>query len=234
MDASIVSADLTDCELVIERGLKSFVEVGQALFRIRDGELYKLEFATFEDYCRERWDFSRSYVHRIVEASSKCCQLATIGAPTPSTESQARELAGLQPGEAQEVMEAAHRATGGNLTAKAIKQARQEYENSPPPPPPMPRRDWASEVHDLEDQIADLQEACRVLSEQNKNLHNESMMARHTPPQGGEWAEHLLSESGPLARSVYRSLAKVLHPDGGGSAVLMDQLSKAKEQVIDK
>lgn len=32
---------LTDLETTIERGLKTFVEVGQALMEIRDGRLYR-------------------------------------------------------------------------------------------------------------------------------------------------------------------------------------------------
>ena len=42
---------LAELELVIERGLKTFVEVGAALLGIRDGRLYRETHATFEDYC---------------------------------------------------------------------------------------------------------------------------------------------------------------------------------------
>ncbi|MDV7171920.1 hypothetical protein R4144_00625 [Gordonia amicalis] len=104
-------AALVECEAVIERGLKSFVEVGQALARIRDERLYKAEFATSEEYCRERWDFARRTAYQFIDAAKVCAQLRTLEAPTPATESQARELSGLQPGEAQEVMQAAHKAT---------------------------------------------------------------------------------------------------------------------------
>ncbi|MDV6306031.1 MULTISPECIES: hypothetical protein [Gordonia] len=126
-------AALVECEAVIERGLKSFVEVGQALARIRDERLYKAEFATFEDYCQARWQLNRAHADRLVRTSSLSIQLDRLGAPSPATESQARELSGLEPGEAQEVMQAAHQATNGKITAKAIKQAREEYESEEEP-----------------------------------------------------------------------------------------------------
>lgn len=128
-------AALVECEAVIERGLKSFVEVGQALARIRDEDLYKqLGYTRFEDYCRERWDLKRSYAYETIEASQTVRSLSGIpDTHIPTNPGQARELLGLAPGEAQEVMQAAHEATGGKITAKAIKQAREEYESEEEP-----------------------------------------------------------------------------------------------------
>ena len=40
----------------IERGLETLVEVGNGLMQIRDGRLYQETHATFEEYCKERWD----------------------------------------------------------------------------------------------------------------------------------------------------------------------------------
>lgn len=92
----------------------------------KDEDLYKqLGYTRFEDYCRERWDFARRTAYQFIDAAKVCAQLRTLEAPAPTTESQARELSGLEPGEAQEVMQAAHEATGGKITAKAIKQARE-------------------------------------------------------------------------------------------------------------
>ena len=45
-------------EKVIEKGLETFWEVGQALGTIRDERLYRAKFETFEDYCRAEWDMS--------------------------------------------------------------------------------------------------------------------------------------------------------------------------------
>lgn len=40
---------LASCEQRIERGLKTFIDVGQALAEIRDSRLYKGTHETFED-----------------------------------------------------------------------------------------------------------------------------------------------------------------------------------------
>lgn len=130
-------------EQIIARGLRSFVEVGQALARIREGRLYKGGFDTFEEYCQERWQLNRAHADRLVRTSDISIQLDRLGAHTPATESQARELSGLEPGEAQEVMEAAYGNTDGKLTAAAIKAARHEYEGRPEQPPETDAHDNA-------------------------------------------------------------------------------------------
>ena len=50
-------------EQVIERGLATFVEVGEALSEIRDARLYRESHTTFEAYCRERWGFTDRRAH---------------------------------------------------------------------------------------------------------------------------------------------------------------------------
>jgi len=76
--------DLAAHEAVIERGLRTFVDVGQALLSIRDGRLYRAQFGTFEDYCRERWGWERRHAYRLMDAAAavenvsklwKSCQL---------------------------------------------------------------------------------------------------------------------------------------------------------------
>ena len=89
-------------EVVIRQGLESFVEVGNALARIRDARLYRAEFATFEDYCQTRWSLGRSYVNRIVAAAEVAGDLVTMGTK-PETERQARPLASVPKEERAEV-----------------------------------------------------------------------------------------------------------------------------------
>ena len=90
--APAVPETLADCEAVIERGLTSFVEVGQALARIRDARLYLDGHATFEDYCRERWQVSDSRARQLIGAASTVTNVTVEGAPAPSSEGVAREL----------------------------------------------------------------------------------------------------------------------------------------------
>jgi hypothetical protein len=117
-------ASLADCEAVIDRGLRAFVEVGVALRRILDDGLYRDSHATFEDYCRERWNIDRTYAHRIIGASDVVSVLP-IG-NRPATESQARELIPLRddPHAVREAWDAAQRAAEADerrLTAKDVR-----------------------------------------------------------------------------------------------------------------
>ena len=115
------STRLIECEALIERGLKTFVDVGQALLEIRDSKLYRAEFGTFEEYCRERWDISRIHAFRMIEASNVSNNLLPIGNILPATESQARPLTSLEPEEQvtiwQQVVETAPE---GKITAAHV------------------------------------------------------------------------------------------------------------------
>lgn len=49
---------LETLERLIEKKLKSFLEVGAALMEIREEKLYRAQYPTFETYCAERWGFT--------------------------------------------------------------------------------------------------------------------------------------------------------------------------------
>jgi hypothetical protein len=69
------------------------VEVGNAIREIRDSRLYRERYATFEDYCRERWGWGRNYVNKQVVAADTA---ALVGTNVPiANEAQARALAPL-------------------------------------------------------------------------------------------------------------------------------------------
>ncbi len=84
---------LAELEIVIANGLQTFVDVGQALLEIRDRRLYRECYKTFDDYCRERWGWSRSYAHRHIQGA-QVARLLPIG-DKPGNEAQARELVPL-------------------------------------------------------------------------------------------------------------------------------------------
>lgn len=77
---------LVECEEIIERHLKTFIEVGEALATIRDNRLYREQYKTFEQYCKEVWDYSKTYSIRQIQSYEtiqllengvdKWCQLA--------------------------------------------------------------------------------------------------------------------------------------------------------------
>lgn len=77
---------LATFELVIEKGLATFQEVGEALIAIRDERLYRAEHETFEAYCKARWKFSDRRARQLMSA-------AEIGTMVPvENERQARAL----------------------------------------------------------------------------------------------------------------------------------------------
>jgi hypothetical protein len=85
---------LNALENTIARGLKFYIEVGQALLAIRDDGLYR-QYGTFEDYCEKRWNMSRHYAYRILKANDVAETLLTNGQQPPINERQARELSEL-------------------------------------------------------------------------------------------------------------------------------------------
>jgi len=111
-------------EAVIERGLGTFVEVGTALAAIRDARLYRAEHATFEDYCRERWGFSKSHANRLVESAEVVLALTPIGVtdmPVIANEGQARAIAPVLKEHGPEVaVQVLREAATDTLTAASI------------------------------------------------------------------------------------------------------------------
>jgi len=84
-------------EATIQNGLKTFIEVGNALLEIRDRNLYREQgYTTFQDYCCKRWQMGRAHAYRLIDAASVAANLSPMG-DVPATERQARELAVLPP-----------------------------------------------------------------------------------------------------------------------------------------
>lgn len=119
------AAELAACEQVIERGLRTFLDVGQALAAIRDARLYRAAHTTFEDYCRQRWQLSARHANRTIEAARVAEILGPTG-PRPANESQARELAPLlsDPDRLRDTWRRALGTSGGRPTAADIAAAR--------------------------------------------------------------------------------------------------------------
>lgn len=94
---------LSQCEQIIRKGLETFIEVGNALVKIRDQHLYHSSHNTFEDYCRDKWKFTSRQANRLMLASGvvenlKSDQLvSSTPAAIPDNEAQARPLAPLTP-----------------------------------------------------------------------------------------------------------------------------------------
>jgi hypothetical protein len=132
------SIALSDCEQRIERGMKTFIEVGMALAAIQQNRLYRAQFDTFEEYCADRWGFTGRRGRQLIEA-------AEIGTMVPiDSERQARALAAAPAAEREDVLREARERTGGKPTAKAISEVVKE--RSAPPPEPEPESDLTPEI----------------------------------------------------------------------------------------
>ena len=127
---------LQENEEIIERGLKTFIEVGNALLEIRDHEMYKeAGFKDFETYCKDRWNLSISYVKHLIIASETVNVLqdepsSVDNTALPSTERQARELATLrdEPKVMRKVWDlAVQQSSRKTPTAAEIRETREEY-----------------------------------------------------------------------------------------------------------
>jgi len=98
----VASNELASLEQVIGRGLKTFFDVGHALARIRERELYRDTHASFEQYCLLRWHLRRAHAYRLINAAAVVENVSNWRhqkLSLPTVESQARELAKLPPKE---------------------------------------------------------------------------------------------------------------------------------------
>ena len=126
---------LARCEAVIRRGWESFVEVGVALAQIREQQLYRDQYKTFEDYCREKWAYGRQYAYRLIAAAEVVKCLSPIGdIPQPTHESQVRPLFGLEPEKVREVWKkAVAKAGDGNVKATVVQEVAAEFQSKKRP-----------------------------------------------------------------------------------------------------
>lgn len=129
---------LVQCEADIEQNLKGFRKVGYALTVIRDQSLYRANYDTFEDYCREEWDMGRPRAYQLIDSNKVVENLSTIGdkmstmvdktaSPEnevlPTNERQTRPLYILSPEQQIEVwMMVIDTAAGGKITAAMVQQ----------------------------------------------------------------------------------------------------------------
>lgn len=133
--------ELRQCEIVIEHGLKTFIEVGNALMEIRDKRLYRIEYSTFEEYCQKRWDLTRRYIDRLINAAMVVDNIvdqqrnAVSNNETnwsqntvPINEAQARPLTNLTPeGQAAVWQTVINTAPNGKVTAQHVQNVVEDF-----------------------------------------------------------------------------------------------------------
>lgn len=123
---------LGQAEATIERGIRTFVEVGQALASIRDNRLYRAEHGTFDAYCQERWGFDRNRAWQLISAAGVTTNVISQGLPAPANEGQARALAQVPEAERADVWRETLDRTEGKPTAAAVAATWQERREPEP------------------------------------------------------------------------------------------------------
>lgn len=161
---------LAELEAVIKDGLMTFIDVGASLLEIRNSRLYRHEYSTFEQYCREKWQMTRRYANDLIQAHEVITNLSPKGGTNlgtivpipsdltpigviPTKESQVRPLAKLAPDKQREAWQkAVDTAPAGKVTSKHVEKVvaemKQEVKADPALSflPPAMRKNFVSEA----------------------------------------------------------------------------------------
>jgi hypothetical protein len=166
------SHELERCEVVIKQGLQTFIEVGEALFIIRDKRLYRREFNTFEDYCQEKWSMPRRHVNRMIAASETIINLGPMGPILPESERQVRPLTSLEPEIQKEVWK------------EVVKQSEETRQPITAAKVQMVVNDW------------------KPVNQEIKEVKNEPMFAISTPEELLKKAKEVAKERAEVKRQI--------------------------------
>jgi len=132
--------ELRRCEGVVEKGLVAFLDVGQALWQIRQSRLYREKHTTFEEYVEDRWLMSKSQAYRLISATEIVHQIEEAGSPIgdngehllPANAAQARPLSQLAKHQRAGAWQTAVEKAGGQPTAQVVQEVVSEM--LPPKP----------------------------------------------------------------------------------------------------
>ncbi|WP_062235822.1 hypothetical protein [Aureimonas sp. N4] len=115
---------LAECEKVIEKGLSTFVDVGNALVEIRDDKLYRETHQRFEDYCRDRWDLGRARAYQLIDHARTVAAIKTAsGVCLPAVDISERDTRDIKADLPAVVEEIKARVAVGELPSKAAADA---------------------------------------------------------------------------------------------------------------
>jgi hypothetical protein len=115
---------------------KAFYEAGSALRELKERRLYRSTHKNFEEYCQDRFSFTRRHVNYLIAGSQivENIHKGTIGSLTPPTsERQVRPLISLEPNQQCEVWQQAVEASNGKAPpARIVKSIVDELRAGPP------------------------------------------------------------------------------------------------------
>lgn len=128
-------------EQTIEAGQQTFFAVGKALMVIRSQRLYRETHASFDTYCRERWQINKQRASQLEESARivGLIEASKILDALPANDSQARALNGVPDADVPAVwQEAVATAPAGKVTAAHVEVVAAQHK--PPPVDPTPEQ----------------------------------------------------------------------------------------------
>lgn len=140
------SKEFVHCEKEIR---DCVLRAGKALLTIRDKRLYRADYSTFEEYCQDKWGYTRQRGYQLIEAWETLDSLPKSCQPMVDNERVARELSKIPPRKREAVLEKIVDA-GKPVTAKNIAAS------VPPPrrqPTVPPARKSAPVIEEKRDEI---------------------------------------------------------------------------------
>jgi hypothetical protein len=171
--------------LHLERRVERAVfEAGKALMELRNRRLYRSTHKTFEEYCKERFGYSRRQPYLLMDAAvvfdnllEKCDPLDQV---LPTNERQVRPMTKLEPHEQQEVWLRAVELAGGKVpTGRIVKDVVQRI---------MERTQVPNTYQ--------MGEVCQILAKDNPELRGKGgCWAIVSAVNDFSWCDSLFSES---------------------------------------
>ena len=152
-------SDRLHLERKVER---AFYEAGMALMQLRDRRLYRSTHATFEDYCRDRFNYTRRRPYQMIEAAliydnlvEKCAKILHI---LPTKEGQVQPLSQLELDDQPEAWISAVEEAGGKVPpGRVVKEVVQRIKDKERPPIALK-----------------LGEVCQIIAKDNPELRGKS------------------------------------------------------------
>ncbi len=140
--APLTAEEKRDRDSLERKVERAFFTAGLALMELRDRRLYRSTHATFEEYCRSRFDYTRRRPYQLIEAAQiyqnlidKCEQIVHI---LPTKEGQVRPLSQLDKEEQASAWSTAVEEAGGKLpTGRIVKEVVQRIKDQTQPPIPF-------------------------------------------------------------------------------------------------
>ncbi len=148
--------DLLHLERRVER---AFYEAGTSLGEIRDRRLFRNSHATFEEYCRERFNFTRQAANNLIAGASVFEILTTNGCQIlPTAERQVRPITSLDEDEQVIAWSAAVEEAGNRVpSSRVVKEVVRRIKDKEGVPTPF--------------QVG---EVCQIIAKDNPELRGKS------------------------------------------------------------